>query len=63
MVFEFDTCSFLNQSPALVRVDLLLYELSVGALCSLLSHRHQLDQLRPEQEGKQKIFACKTQIL
>lgn len=34
--------------PVLVHVDLLLDQLSVGALCFLLRHRHQLDQFRPE---------------
>lgn len=40
------------RSPALVCFDLLSHELFVGRLRSLLSHRHQLDQLRPEDAGK-----------
>lgn len=52
------SCSSLTReafirSPALVCFDLLSHELFVGRLCSLLSHRHQLDQLRPEDAGKQ----------
>lgn len=51
------SCSSLTReafirSPALVCFDLLSHELFVGRLRSLLSHRHQLDQLRPEDAGK-----------
>lgn len=38
--------------PALVHLDLLLDQLSVGTLCFLLSHSDQLDQLRPGQEHR-----------
>lgn len=34
--------------PALVGVDLLLNQMSVGVLCLPLGHLHQLDQLGPE---------------
>lgn len=37
--------------PAFVGEDLLLNQLSVQTLGSLLRHRHQLDQLRPEGGG------------
>lgn len=37
--------------PALVGEDLLLDQLSIQTLRSLLRHRHQLDQLRPEGGG------------
>lgn len=39
-----------EHSPALVHVDLLLDQLSVGALRFLLRHCHQLDQFRPESQ-------------
>lgn len=63
------SCSSLTReafirSPALVCFDLLSHELFVGRLRSLLSHRHQLDQLRPEDAGNiyPKLTCCQWSL-
>lgn len=45
----YEACWSLICLPALVHVDLLLYQLSVGTLSLLLRHSDQLNQLRPEE--------------
>lgn len=39
--------TFTQDLPALIRIDLLFHQLSVGILCFPLSNIDQLDQLRP----------------